>query len=214
MECVAACSTTYLGAVASSQQRRGDEHDSSSQHTNNSFATVGRVRAEVVWRTMINRFHFSTNIRSFRVLNISRVLAGPVAARALAAYGADVIRIAGPQGVPDVDALLHDTDRGQRILRLDLTSSDGRRDLETILRQVDVIIVGHSRSCWQRLGLDPVNVRRLNERCIHASLSAFDDDEWVRGFDSIIQAACGMNERERVHFNSALPRALPMQVSL
>src|SRR5690606_9625911 len=104
-----------------------------------------------------------------RVLDLTRVIAGPVATRFLAGYGADVLRI-DPPGFAEVPALLPDTTVGKRCAWLDLTTVDGRQRFEALVASADVLVCGLRPGALDRLGFDTAALRERNPSLIIAAL--------------------------------------------
>jgi crotonobetainyl-CoA:carnitine CoA-transferase CaiB-like acyl-CoA transferase len=143
-----------------------------------------------------------------RVLDLTRVIAGPVATRTLALWGADVLRIDGPRH-PEIEAQHLDTGAGKRSAILDL---DDRDALEGLLADADVVVTGYRPGSLDRFGLSPEALAERHPGVVIARLSAwgtagpFADR---RGFDSIVQAASGIGWIESI--DGAKPGALPAQ---
>lgn len=129
-----------------------------------------------------------------RVLDLTRVIAGPVATRFLAAHGADVVRI-DPPGFEEVDALLPETTRGKRCAALDLRDAVDRATFERLVAQADVVIAGLRPGAMSGLGYDPESLRELNPAVITVNHSAYGwSGPWTerRGFDSLVQMSAGI----------------------
>lgn len=129
-----------------------------------------------------------------RVLDLTRVIAGPVAGRTLAALGADVLRLDAPDAV-ELDLHVLDTAVGKRSARLDLRTPDGQEQLERLLAQADVVLQGYRPGALARLGLDPERLAIAHPHLAVVSLSAWGEDgPWGnrRGFDSLVQAGAGI----------------------
>src|SRR5829696_4545822 len=121
-----------------------------------------------------------------RVLDLTRVIAGPVAGRTLAALGAEVLRI-DPPGLPELPEAHLDTGPGKRTALLDL--ADGQRR-EALLAGADVLLTGYRPGALDRFEL----VER-HPHLVHVSLSAWGHEgPWAqrRGFDSLVQVASGI----------------------
>lgn len=154
-------------------------------------------------------------LQGLRVLELSRVIAAPVAGRSLAAHGADVLWLTSPS-LPSIPALDKDLSRGKRTIQLDFVSSaSDRQTLLELLRTCDVLIQSYRPGSLAAHGLSPEDVQRINPHIIYANLSAFGPDgPWARrrGFDSLVQTCSGMNVSEAEHFGEGEPaRALPCQ---
>jgi len=129
-----------------------------------------------------------------RVLDLTRVIAGPVGTRFLAAYGADVLRV-DPPGFAEVPALLPETTAGKRTAALDLRTADGRAAFEGLVATADVLVTGLRANALARLGYDDGALAALNPALIVASLDAYGwDGPWRdrRGFDSLVQMSAGI----------------------
>ncbi|MFN0187058.1 MAG: CoA transferase [Aquabacterium sp.] len=152
-------------------------------------------------------------LRGLRVLDLTRILAGPVAGRTLAAYGADVLLVNGPH-LPNIDNIA-DTSRGKRSCQVDLRTPGGRDTLRALVREADVFLQGYRPGGLAALGFGPQDLAALRPGIVSVSLAAYGfDGPWAgrRGFDSLVQTATGFNSAEAEAFGSATPRALPMQV--
>lgn len=158
-------------------------------------------------------------LAGLRVLDLSRVIAGPVAGRTLAAHGADVLLVSGPD-LPTIPWLVIDTGRGKRSAVIDLKSADGKTTLAGLLGQADVFSQGYRPQSLAALGFSPADAARISPGIVCVSLSAYGQaGPWTarRGFDSLVQCATGFNHAEgQAAGGSRLkelgPKELPMQV--
>jgi hypothetical protein len=152
-------------------------------------------------------------LHGLRVLDLTRILAGPVAGRTLAAHGADVVLVNAPH-LPNIEAIA-DTSRGKRSALVDLRGADGRDILRTLLRDAHVFQQGYRPGALAALGFSAEEVARERPGIVVVSLSAYGDaGPWAgrRGFDSLVQTATGFNLAEAQAAGSDVPRALPMQI--
>ncbi len=134
-----------------------------------------------------------------RVLDVTRVLAGPTAARTLAEQGADVLRISSPVD-PEGTLLIRDTGHGKRSTVLDLRTPTDKATLDELVRGADVFSQGYRPGALARLGYSPERLAELRPGIISVSISAFGGvGPWgdYRGFDSVVQAASGVSWDER-----------------
>ncbi|TDT29286.1 CoA transferase family III [Streptomyces sp. BK208] len=132
--------------------------------------------------------------RGVRVLDLTRVIAGPVATRTLALLGADVLRVDAPQLVEDAYAHA-DTGLGKRSTLLDLADPGDRRSFEDLLSQADVVVTGYRPGALDRHGLAPDALLARRPDLIVAQLCAWGwSGPWAgrRGFDSLVQAGAGI----------------------
>jgi hypothetical protein len=144
-----------------------------------------------------------------RVLDLTRVIAGPVATRTLAVHGADVLRLDAPAR-PEIPLQAHDTLPGKRSALLDLATH--RPVLEELLAGADIVVSGYRPGALDRFGLAPAELARRFPGLVIVTLSAWGHEgPWAhrRGFDSIVQAACGIADAEGA---DGVPGALPAQV--
>ncbi|MFT4049877.1 MAG: CoA transferase [Solirubrobacterales bacterium] len=133
-----------------------------------------------------------------RVLDLTRVIAGPVCTRYLAAYGADVLRL-DPPGFVEVEALLPETTTGKRCAFLDLAAPAGRGTFAELIEGADVLVSGLRPGALERLGLGQEELSAINPSLITARLDAYGwDGPWRRrrGFDSLVQMSCGIAATE------------------
>jgi hypothetical protein len=148
-----------------------------------------------------------------RVLDLTRVIAGPVGTRFLAAYGADVLRV-DPPGFAEVPALLPETTAGKRTAALDLTTADGRGVFQNLVATADVLVTGLRADALARLGYDDGTLADLNPALIVASLNAYGwEGPWRdrRGFDSLVQMSAGIAAAGAAATGADHPVPLPVQ---
>ncbi|WP_265921414.1 CoA transferase [Cupriavidus nantongensis] len=149
-----------------------------------------------------------------RVLDFTRIIAGPVAGRTLAAHGADVLLVTAPH-LPSIAPLVIDTGRGKRSCQLDLRDADDKRTLHKLLHGADVLVQGYRPGGLADLGVGPEAAARARPGIVYVSLSAYGHvGPWAhkRGFDSLVQTATGFNHAEAQAAGSETPQPLPAQV--
>jgi crotonobetainyl-CoA:carnitine CoA-transferase CaiB-like acyl-CoA transferase len=148
-----------------------------------------------------------------RVLDLTRVIAGPVCGRTLAAHGADVLLITAPH-LPAMEPLVIDNGRGKLSAQLDLRDAQARETLSALARDADIFIQGYRPGAIAQYGFDPQQVAHLRPGIVCVSLSAYSHDgPWSgrRGFDSLVQNANGLNAAEAEAAGAEAPRPLPAQ---
>jgi crotonobetainyl-CoA:carnitine CoA-transferase CaiB-like acyl-CoA transferase len=153
-------------------------------------------------------------LAGMRVLDLSRVIAGPVAGRALAAHGADVLLISGPD-LPAIPWLTIDTGRGKLTNFVELKSEQGRDTLRGLLAQADIFSQGYRPKSIAALGFSPQHAARISPGIVYVSLSAYGHaGPWAerRGFDSLVQTATGFNHAEGQAAGVEGPKELPAQM--
>jgi crotonobetainyl-CoA:carnitine CoA-transferase CaiB-like acyl-CoA transferase len=153
-------------------------------------------------------------LAGLRVLDLSRVIAGPVAGRTLAAHGADVLLICGPD-LPAIPWLTIDNGRGKLTSFIELKSEQGRDSLRDLLAQADIFSQGYRPRALASLGFSPQDAADINPGIISVSLSAYGHaGPWAerRGFDSLVQTATGFNHAEGQAAGVEGPKELPAQM--
>ena len=151
-------------------------------------------------------------LTGLRVLDLTRVLAGPVATRFLAAFGADVLRIDPPGW--DEPAVVPEVTLGKRCARLDLRRADDRSTFESLLASADVLLHGYRPGALDRLGFDPATRRKLSPGLVDVCVSAYGwSGPWAlrRGFDSLVQMSTGIADAGMAWRGAATPVPLPVQ---
>src|ERR1700712_2778456 len=149
-----------------------------------------------------------------RVLDLSRVIAGPVAGRTLAAHGADVLLISSPD-LPSIPWLTIDTGRGKLTGFVDLKSEQGRGVLRDLLKEADIFSQGYRPRAIAGLGFSPEEAARINPGIVYVTLSAYGHaGPWAerRGFDSLVQTTTGFNHAEGQAAGVDGPKELPAQM--
>ena len=153
-------------------------------------------------------------LEGLRILDLSRVIAGPVAGRALSAHGADVMLVSGPD-LPAIPWLTIDTGRGKFSCFLDLKSEEGRARFRELLADADIFSQGYRPGALASLGLSPEEAAAISPGLITVSLSAYGHmGPWAgrRGFDSLVQTATGFNHAEGQAAGIDGPKELPAQM--
>jgi crotonobetainyl-CoA:carnitine CoA-transferase CaiB-like acyl-CoA transferase len=153
-------------------------------------------------------------LAGLRALDLSRVIAGPVAGRTLAVHGADVLLISGPD-LPAIPWLTIDTGRGKLTSFVELRSERGRGVLRDLLATADIFSQGYRPRSLANLGFSPEQAARINPGIVFVSLSAYGHaGPWAerRGFDSLVQTATGFNHAEGQAAGIDGPKELPAQI--
>jgi hypothetical protein len=166
-------------------------------------------------RTLPVRTAGSLPLSGVRILDLTRVIAGPSATRLLGALGADVLRIDPPQ-LPELLDQHVDTGFGKRSALADLRNHGQRARVRELASTADIVFLGYRQAALARHGLD---IEALREDFPHLAVLALNAWGWQgpwadgRGFDSIVQAACGIAHRYRQADDDGAwrPGALPVQ---
>lgn len=156
----------------------------------------------------------SRPLEGVRVLDLSRVIAGPVAGRTLAAHGADVMLIAGPE-LPQIDWLTIDNGRGKLSAFVELKREEGRATLRALLAEADIFSQGFRPQSLSTLGFSPEDAARINPGIVYVSMCAYGHaGPWAgrRGFDSLVQTSTGFNHAEGQAAGVDGPKELPSQM--
>lgn len=148
-----------------------------------------------------------------RVLDLTRILAGPVGGRALAAFGAEVMLVNSPN-LPNIAAIA-ETSRGKRSVLIDLCSKRGRETLWRLVESADVFSQAYRPGALAALGVSAEALAARRPGIVVVSLTAYGTQgPWARwrGFDSLVQTAMGFNHAEGEAAGDGVPRPLPMQI--
>jgi hypothetical protein len=152
-------------------------------------------------------------LAGLRMLDLTRILAGPVGTRTLAAHGADVMLVSAPH-LPHIDALA-ETSRGKFSAFADLRQQADRAAFDALLADADVFVQGYRPGGLDKLGYGAAALAGKRPGIVVVSLSAYGTaGPWAgrRGFDSLVQTASGFNLAEAQGFGGGKPRALPVQM--
>ena len=137
-------------------------------------------------------------LSGIRVLDLTRVLAGPTCARTLAEHGADVMKISG-QHLPFSPSQELDTGHGKLSAHIDLRKNEEVETLRELVSQADVFSQGYRPGTLARRGLSPQDLAKLRPGIVYVSLSAFGRvGPWAhrRGFDTVVQTVSGITHRQ------------------
>jgi CoA-transferase family III len=149
--------------------------------------------------------------RRVRVLDLTRVIAGPTATKVLAAFGADVLRL-DPPGFEELAPLVAETTAGKRCARLDVRADADR--FGDLLAAADVLVCGLRPGVLAGLGWPEERLREVNPSIVLADLSAYGDTgPWAgrRGFDSLVQTVNGIAHEGMLRAGADRPVPLPAQ---
>lgn len=143
----------------------------------------------------------------FTVLDLTRVIAGPVATRFLAGLGADVLRIDPVDW--DEPAIVPEMTLGKRAARANFLDAGGLRKLGLLIAEADVIVHGYRADALERLGLGDDEIRAINPGIVDVAIDAYGwSGPWRnrRGFDSLVQMSSGI-----ALGSDGVPSPLPVQ---
>ncbi|MBN3858796.1 CoA transferase [Paraburkholderia sp. Ac-20340] len=133
-------------------------------------------------------------LEGVRVVDLTRIIAGPVAGRTLAHHGADVMLINGPH-LPNIAPLVIDNGRGKRSATLDLREASERAQLQALIKDADVFLQGYRPGALAAHGFAPEQLARERPGIVCVSICAYSHrGPWRerRGFDSLVQSASGI----------------------
>ena len=148
-------------------------------------------------------------LEGLRILDATRVLAGPTCAKTLAALGADVLHV-GSASVPDMAAAQADTGAGKRRAYVDLSTPEGTATMRALIEDADVFSQSYRAKSLSRRGLGPEDAAAVRPGIIYVTENAYGDfGPWreKRGFDGNVQAASGIH----VLHNPPVLRSIPAQ---
>ncbi|WP_322039935.1 CoA transferase [Burkholderia diffusa] len=148
-----------------------------------------------------------------RVLDLTRIIAGPVAGRTLASHGAQTLLVNGPH-LPNIASLVIDNGRGKRSTWIDLREAAGVATLRELARDADVFLQAYRPGALAARGFSPQALAELRPGIVCVSVSAYGHaGPWSmrRGFDSLVQSASGIAWHEQHAARADRPRHLPCQ---
>jgi len=145
----------------------------------------------------------SPALKRYRILDLSRVRAGPTCVKQFADFGADVIKIESPPGVDPNENMsgprhgfdMQNLHRNKRAMTLNLKLPEGKEVFARLVKTADVVVENFRPDVKYRLGIDYESLARINPRIILASISGFGQDgPYVDrpGFDQIAQGMTGL----------------------
>src|SRR5580693_3181711 len=152
-------------------------------------------------------------LSGIKVLDLTRIIAGPVCGRTLAAHGADVLLVTAAH-LPSMLPLVIDSGRGKLSTSLDLREPSARETLAELVGDADIFVQGYRPGAIAAHGFGPQEVAKIRPGIVYVSLCAYGHEgPWAkrRGFDSLVQTASGLNDAEAQAFGSSEPKALPAQ---
>ncbi len=152
-------------------------------------------------------------LKGLRVLDLTRVIAGPSASRFLSLFGADVLRIDPPFW--EEPGIAAEMTLGKRCAGLDLRKKSDREVLSTLVQSADVLLHGYRPGALAKLGFGPDDLRELNPKLIDVSLCAYGwTGPWSqrRGFDTLVQMSCGMVDHAMAAAKESEPEILPFAI--
>ncbi|QJI44633.1 acyl-CoA transferase [Pseudomonas sp. ADAK2] len=168
------------------------------------FSTNGNAKP---WQGSVAR-----PLAGIKVLDLTRVLAGPVASRFLAGLGADVLRIDPPTW--NEPGVVPEVTLGKRCARLDLHDKADRAVFESLLKDADILLHGYRADALERLGYGMTERQTLSPGLIDVCLNAYGwSGPWQnrRGFDSLVQMSSGIAEAGQQWKKTDKPTPLPVQ---
>jgi hypothetical protein len=169
--------------------------------------TLAHETVDISWRPQPDR-----PLAGVRVLDLTRILAGPVATRFLAGYGADVLRIDPTNW--DEPSIAPDVTLGKRCARLNLREPEDRQQFASLVAQADVLVHGYRSDALERLGFGSDELRRLSPGLVDVALDAYGwSGPWAtrRGFDSLVQMSSGIAHAGMQRTGLDRPVPLPVQ---
>jgi crotonobetainyl-CoA:carnitine CoA-transferase CaiB-like acyl-CoA transferase len=146
-------------------------------------------------------------LAGIRVLDVTRVIAGPTCGRTLAEHGADVLKISAKH-LPNLGRQEYDTGHGKLSAYLDLREEKDKEILRGLVREADVFAQGYRPGTIANRGFSPEALAEMRPGIVAVSLSAFSHaGPWAsrRGFDTVIQTVSGMTHRQGQLFPGAAP---------
>ncbi len=154
-------------------------------------------------------------LEGVKVLDLTRILAGPTCARTLASYGARVLRI-GAARLPSIPLFVADTGFGKRSAFLDLAQQADRLTLSRLVGEADVFSQGYRSGAMERLGFGVADVARMRPGIVYVSINCYGHEGPWRtrpGWEQLAQTVTGMAEAQGRHLGADQPTLLPAAVT-
>ena len=146
-----------------------------------------------------------------RVLDLTRILAGPIAARTLAEHGADVLMVTA-ENLPQVHAYVADTSHGKRSCFVDIKENEGARKLKDLTIGADIFSQGYRPGAMEKLGFGPEELSEIRPGIIYLSINCYGfDGEFSNrgGWEQVAQIMTGLTTIEDKSTKMNSPRLLP-----
>ena len=137
-------------------------------------------------------------LSGFKVLELTRIIAGPVCGRTLAAHGAEVLRVGAPH-LPFIPYIWLEHARGKRSVHLDLNEVEGDRTLRALVKGCDIFLQAYRPGALENRGFAAEDIHGLRPGAIYVTLSAYGHaGPWAerRGFDSLVQTVSGIGHMQ------------------
>jgi hypothetical protein len=169
--------------------------------------SAGHTPQNTIWQGSVAR-----PLAGIKVLDLTRVLAGPVASRFLAGLGADVLRIDPPSW--NEPGVVPEMTLGKRCARLDLHDQTDRKVFESLLKDADIVLHGYRADALERLGYGAAERQQRIPGLIDVCLNAYGwSGPWQnrRGFDSLVQMSSGIAHAGMLSQQADKPTPLPLQ---
>ncbi len=148
-----------------------------------------------------------------RVLDMTRVISGPLACKVLASLGADVLRV-GSRALPEIEAAAIEGGFGKRATYVDVKDFGGRETFAALVRGADAVMQTLRPGAMDALGFGAEAAAELRPGLVYTSISAYGRrGPWARrrGFDSLVQLATGLADEARKSYGREAPVPLPVQ---
>jgi crotonobetainyl-CoA:carnitine CoA-transferase CaiB-like acyl-CoA transferase len=152
-------------------------------------------------------------LKGLKVLDLTRILAGPIATRFLAGYGAEVLRVDPPGW--DEPGIIQEIALGKRCARLDLKTPEAKARVEELLSEADILMHGYRPGALDALGFSAERRREIRPDLVDVSLCAYGwTGPWAgrRGYDSLMQLSSGIAHTGMLWKGGDAPHSLPVQL--
>ena len=150
-------------------------------------------------------------LSGIKVLDLTRILAGPIAARTLAEHGADVLMVTA-KNLPQVYAYVADTSHGKRSCFINIKKNGGSKQLRDLVQRADVFSQGYRPGAMDKLGFGPKDLSQIRPGLIYLSINCYGFDGPFSdrgGWEQVAQIMTGLTTEEAVSTQNKPPRLLP-----
>jgi len=148
-------------------------------------------------------------LEGIRILDLTRILAGPNCSRTLASYGAEVMRIASPN-LPSMEPLVIETSHGKKSAFIDLDTSEGVKTLTDMIKDADVFVNGYRTGALEARGFGPNELAQIRPGIIYVNINCYGSvGPWVsrKGWEQLAQTTTGIAYEQRT--KSGKPQLIP-----
>lgn len=152
-------------------------------------------------------------LSDIKVLDLTHIIAGPACSRILAEYGADVLLVRRGKFIDQEQAMLElDGWAGKNSIQLDLNIKEDLVRIKELIKEADVITYSYQNGCFDKFGLSPDEIRKINPNIIYSSMNCFSDTVWKErpGWAPLAEDITGLSVRNGSKENPVNLNGVPL----